>query len=72
MTIVSPTMIEFIQYESYDLEGGLTDYMILINNMTKWEDDWPFPDKVTFITSFIIFVIFGSLILITFMMYIEP
>ena len=71
MSIKSETVIEFTQISSYDYSLYQPDKFTLINNMTKWEEPWTYKDKVTFITSFILFVFFGVLILVIFMMSLE-
>jgi len=71
MTIKSPTVIEFLQLttESYSME--YTDNFTLINTLTKWEDDWPLTDKITFISAAVVFTIIGGIILIIFMLSLE-
>ena len=47
------------------------DYFILINTLEKWPSIWETKDKQIFAASFILFLIFGVIILVVFMLYIE-
>lgn len=71
INVNSKTQMSIKQISTYDGNPGLLDNCTLINTLQKWSDDWPFEDKVTFIASFLVFVIVGSIILIVFMLSME-